>query len=238
LTPVLTELALDKTKSIPNRIVSVQIVLKLLKPDVFSLLIYILAFLTQVSIVPDNQLSHESLADFFASRITSTKLNSKKKNDELFIWLLMNWSQIVDGLLDAEESDGIDHIEETSAVATRTSGLTADELMVTLLDYSWPLSLPTIAPTARIMTSNPVVNSSYIAAAKSAPPPFSIVSSRPQPHNSRKSSLNDIPQQGESLLASPLSDLDFGNFDAEGRNRVEDCEAEGELFAMLRLTCH
>lgn len=123
-----------------QRVAAAQLVLRLLPSANFSLLVYIVAFLTQIPLFPENRLSINSVAAMFgralmAPRVTPTTVaarlskvaagtmtitaptekyevegQSAKRAEEGLVWLLENWSAIADSLLDPDFDIDVDNV--------------------------------------------------------------------------------------------------------------------------------
>lgn len=124
-----TVACVDSNASMKQRVACAQIILRLLPAPNFSLLVYLVAFLSQMPLFPENSLSLESVSAIFGTAAmavrrpppTSAKLTkptsaamvisspteqdasftSKKAQDGL-LWLLNHWSAIADGLLEPD----------------------------------------------------------------------------------------------------------------------------------------
>ncbi|GAA5907549.1 hypothetical protein JCM6882_004402 [Rhodosporidiobolus microsporus] len=116
----------DSTKSLKSRIACAQIILRLLPTANFSLLVYLVAFLSQMPLFRQNKLSLEEVSGIFGSSIMAPrpKLDKKPTKGEMTItgptdsflamaetitkgkdgllWLLNHWSSVADGLLEAD----------------------------------------------------------------------------------------------------------------------------------------
>ncbi|GAA6059377.1 hypothetical protein JCM10212_003275 [Sporobolomyces blumeae] len=125
----------DSTNSLPRRVAAAQVILRLLPTTHFSLLVYLVAFLSQAPLFPSNPLSLETVSEIFAASImaprsdsSSSSLSKKpnkgqmiitgptdlsddasgKKANEALTWLLKNWSAIADGLLELDFDVDVD----------------------------------------------------------------------------------------------------------------------------------
>ncbi|GAA5856182.1 hypothetical protein JCM8547_000808 [Rhodosporidiobolus lusitaniae] len=109
-----------------SRIACAQIILRLLPTPNFSLLVYLVAFLSQMPLFPENKLSLESVSSIFGSSIMAPRPSMEKKQtrgemvitgptesfeaigetikkgQEALLWLLNHWSSVADGLLEPE----------------------------------------------------------------------------------------------------------------------------------------
>ncbi|KAL8276646.1 hypothetical protein RQP46_010914 [Phenoliferia psychrophenolica] len=120
----------DSTSSLKRRVACAQIILRLLPTPNFSLMVYLVAFLSQAPLFPENAIPLESVAQIFgastmASRnrsagrlqklVSSHAINitgptehfdasgvSVKKAQDGLLWLLAHWSLVADGLLEPD----------------------------------------------------------------------------------------------------------------------------------------
>ncbi|KAK4700053.1 ATP-dependent RNA helicase SUPV3L1/SUV3, partial [Phenoliferia sp. Uapishka_3] len=114
----------DSKNPMHRRIACAQILLRLLPTANFSLLVYLIAFFSQVPLFPDNALPLESMAALFGAPIMSPRTLSSaakfqrhvagnmtaeqkdlmgvtvKKAQDGLLWLLVNWNGVADGLLE------------------------------------------------------------------------------------------------------------------------------------------
>ncbi|GAA6013338.1 hypothetical protein JCM11491_006359 [Sporobolomyces phaffii] len=65
----------DSTNPLPRRVASAQIILRLLPTTNFSLLVYLVAFLSQIPLFPSNPLSLSVVSEIFASSIMAPRKN-------------------------------------------------------------------------------------------------------------------------------------------------------------------
>ncbi|KAM0748145.1 hypothetical protein T439DRAFT_75248 [Meredithblackwellia eburnea MCA 4105] len=132
----------DSTAPLRRRIGCCQILIRLLPMPNFSLLVYLVAFLSQIPLFPENALSLEATSVIFGPSIMSPRVLSaaaklqkfvsgtspsethdivgvtaKKAQDGLF-WLLLNWSAVADGLLEPDFEIDTDEIM-TSPIFTK-----------------------------------------------------------------------------------------------------------------------
>lgn len=121
----------DASKSLKRRVACAQIILRLLPAPNFSLLVYLVAFFSQVPLFPENRLTLEAVSVIFGPALMSArnlsaaaklqKLVSNgpmtitgptegyemvgvtvKKSQDGLLWLLSNWSAVADGLLEPD----------------------------------------------------------------------------------------------------------------------------------------
>ncbi|BGP44501.1 Type II inositol 1,4,5-trisphosphate 5-phosphatase [Rhodotorula kratochvilovae] len=117
----------DSTNSPKARIACAQIILRLLPTANFSLLVYMVAFLSQMPLFPENRLTLEQVSGLFGSSIMSPRPKSQskkpakgemvitgptetvesvgeavKKGQDALTWLLGHWSSVADGLLEPD----------------------------------------------------------------------------------------------------------------------------------------
>ncbi|GJN92168.1 hypothetical protein Rhopal_005198-T1 [Rhodotorula paludigena] len=116
----------DSSNPLKSRIACAQIILRLLPTPNFSLLVYLVAFLSQVPLFPENKLSLEQVAGIFGSSVMSPRPAPQKKpakgemvitgptdsmdslgetikkGQNALVWLLSNWSNVADGLLEPD----------------------------------------------------------------------------------------------------------------------------------------
>ncbi|GAA5828222.1 hypothetical protein JCM11251_002642 [Rhodosporidiobolus azoricus] len=133
----------DSKKSLKSRIACAQIILRLLPTANFSLLVYLVAFLSQMPLFPQNQLPLEEVSGIFGSSIMAPRPKEQKKpakgemvisgpTDSLYamnamgetikkgrdalLWLLNNWSSVADGLLESDfDLDPTIYMDKTTA---------------------------------------------------------------------------------------------------------------------------
>lgn len=114
-----------KVEPISSRVALAQVILRMIPSSAFSLLVYLAAFLSQVPLFPENKLNIEQVAHILGPAILSPRdiplpgpalstrseqlSASEKPLDPIeinqrarlgLIWLLANWNEITDGLLD------------------------------------------------------------------------------------------------------------------------------------------
>lgn len=140
---------MDSTNSLKARVACAQIILRLLPTPNFSLLIYLVAFLSQMPLFPENKLSLATVSGIFGAMIMSPRPSSRKKSakgemvisgpgesvdsargtakkgEEALRWLLEHWSMVADGLLDADfdvdPSTVLDRDAEAAPVRSSTA---------------------------------------------------------------------------------------------------------------------
>ncbi|SCZ91339.1 BZ3500_MvSof-1268-A1-R1_Chr1-2g01344 [Microbotryum saponariae] len=134
------------TNSIKVRVTSAQVILRLLPTPNFSLLVYMVAFLSQIPLFPENRISLESVshivgAMLMSPRDPSPQSQSKgskllahitgptdtidssanaKRAEEALLWLLKHWSLVADGLLEPEFDVDVDAVLDRDPVAAST----------------------------------------------------------------------------------------------------------------------
>ncbi|KAM0749221.1 Rho GTPase activation protein [Meredithblackwellia eburnea MCA 4105] len=125
---------LDSSNSLKRRVAAAQIILRLLPAPNFSLMVYLVAFLSQVPLFPENRLtlenvslifgppcmsprqsssSHGKLQKFVISNPTESSFDgaaSVKKGQDGLLWLLKNWNAVADGLLETEFELDMDQV--------------------------------------------------------------------------------------------------------------------------------
>ncbi|GAA6035932.1 hypothetical protein JCM8097_005172 [Rhodosporidiobolus ruineniae] len=116
----------DSQNPLKSRIACAQIILRLLPTPNFSLLVYLIAFLSQMPLFPENQLSLEAVSGIFGSSVMAPRPEMEKKptkgamvitgptesfeaigevikkGQEALLWLLNHWSSVADGLLEPD----------------------------------------------------------------------------------------------------------------------------------------
>ncbi|GAA6046580.1 hypothetical protein JCM3770_006220 [Rhodotorula araucariae] len=117
----------DSTKSLRARIACAQIILRLLPTANFSLLVYMVAFLSQMPLFPENRLTLDQVSGLFGSSLMSPRSAAQqkkpvkgemvitgptetvdsvgevvKKGQNALCWLLSHWSSVADGLLEPD----------------------------------------------------------------------------------------------------------------------------------------
>ncbi|KAJ8297144.1 Rho GTPase-activating protein 30 [Rhodotorula toruloides] len=148
----------DSTNSLKARIASAQIILRLLPTPNFSLLVYLVAFLSQMPLFPENKLSLATVSGIFGAMIMAPRPAPQKKpaKGEMVIsgpgesvesagatakkgevalrWLLEHWSSVADGLLDADfdidPATIVDNADEASPDRSEKTSLLAPTLDV------------------------------------------------------------------------------------------------------------
>ncbi|KDE06906.1 hypothetical protein MVLG_02794 [Microbotryum lychnidis-dioicae p1A1 Lamole] len=135
------------TNSIKVRVTSAQVILRLLPTPNFSLLVYMVAFLSQIPLFPENRLSRESVSHIVGAMLMSPRDPSPqsqsrgskllahitgptdtiyssangKRAEEALLWLLKHWSLVADGLLEPEFDVDVDAVLDRDPVASSTS---------------------------------------------------------------------------------------------------------------------
>ncbi|BGP28565.1 Type II inositol 1,4,5-trisphosphate 5-phosphatase [Rhodotorula toruloides] len=148
----------DSTNSLKARIASAQIILRLFPTPNFSLLVYLVAFLSQMPLFPENKLSLATVSGIFGAMIMAPRPAPQKKpaKGEMVIsgpgesvesagamakkgeaalrWLLEHWSSVADGLLDADfdidPATIVDNAGDASPVRTEQTSSLAPTLDV------------------------------------------------------------------------------------------------------------
>ncbi|GAA5972690.1 hypothetical protein JCM11641_002975 [Rhodosporidiobolus odoratus] len=117
----------ESKNSQKSRIACAQIILRLLPTPKFSLLVYLVAFLSQMPLFPENKLSLEAVSSIFGSSVMAPRPTmeqkkpgkgemiitgptesfeaigqTNKKGQEALLWLLEHWSSIANGLLEPD----------------------------------------------------------------------------------------------------------------------------------------
>ncbi|GAA5991111.1 hypothetical protein JCM5350_006668 [Sporobolomyces pararoseus] len=138
----------DSANSLPRRVASAQIILRLLPSANFSLLVYLVAFLSQIPLFPANPLSLNVVAQLFGTSVMSPRKNRNssassspsmkktrgqmiitgptdlvddqdgKKANQALEWLLTNWSAVADGLLEPDFDVEVEAIVGSSSSST------------------------------------------------------------------------------------------------------------------------
>jgi len=86
-----------------NAIAAAQCLLRLMPSRSFSLLIYVVAFLSQIPLFPQCQFSSTGIAKIFGPALFGSRTQRNPTSDERAIqalqWILDNWNALTDGLL-------------------------------------------------------------------------------------------------------------------------------------------
>ncbi|KAM0746838.1 RhoGAP-domain-containing protein [Meredithblackwellia eburnea MCA 4105] len=117
---------LESSNSLKRRVAAAQLILRLLPAPNFSLMVYLVAFLSQVPLFPENRLTLENVSLIFGPPCMSPRQSSSsvskvqkfvisnptesafdgaasvKKGQDGLLWLLKNWNAVADGLLEPE----------------------------------------------------------------------------------------------------------------------------------------
>ncbi|BGP12482.1 Type II inositol 1,4,5-trisphosphate 5-phosphatase [Rhodosporidiobolus nylandii] len=118
---------IDSKNPLKSRIACAQIILRLLPTPNFSLLVYLVAFLSQMPLFPENRLTLVAVSGMFGSSIMAPRPKMEqskpgkgemvitgptesfeaigetiKKGQEALLWLLKHWCAVADGLLEPE----------------------------------------------------------------------------------------------------------------------------------------
>lgn len=152
-----------ETKSDSRQILAAQILLRLLPPHHFSLFIYLLAFLGQLPLYPENKLNIESICIIFGpamcasrsadipglgpssslaspgrgtSTLTGTPIQVERdsavlmveKSQQVLSWLMMNWAEISENLLESVGSEDTSLYGEQDTEGDEVGAATSDHL--------------------------------------------------------------------------------------------------------------
>jgi hypothetical protein len=86
-----------------NTIAAAQCIMRLMPPRSFSLLIYVVAFLSQIPLFPQCKFSSTGIAKIFGPALFGSRTQRNEASDERPIqalkWVLENWNMLTDGLL-------------------------------------------------------------------------------------------------------------------------------------------
>ncbi|KAA1091006.1 hypothetical protein PGT21_020436 [Puccinia graminis f. sp. tritici] len=86
-----------------NTIAAAQCIMRLMPPRSFSLLIYVVAFLSQIPLFPQCKFSSTGIAKIFGPALFGSRTQRNPASDERPIqalkWVLENWNMLTDGLL-------------------------------------------------------------------------------------------------------------------------------------------
>lgn len=190
-------------RPIEVRIAAAQILLRLLPPSHFSLFIYLLAFLGQLTLFPDNRLNVESISIIFGPAMIAARgrgiaglgpnsnSNKNRENDDPEVisemvnssqsvlgWVLRHWGLISEKVLDSISGTDVSMGMSTSASFSR------DKLMA-------PINL-------KMSSVMPSTNSS----SSIGPSPFVI----PPPPAHDPPSPSAIPRQSRTPISTPKLD--------------------------------
>lgn len=209
-------------RPIAVRIAAAQILLRLLPPSHFSLFIYLLAFLGQLPLFPDNRLNVESISIIFGPAMVAARgrgiaglgpnsnSNKNRENDDPEVisemvnssqsvlgWLLRHWGMISEKVLDSISGTDVSTGMSTSASFSR------DKLMA-------PINL-------KMSSVMPSTNSS----SSIGPSPFAIppppIHDPPSPTIGRDA----IPRQSRTPISTPKLDSNSGHSSASSSGHSE-----------------
>ncbi|BGP21407.1 rho GTPase-activating protein [Rhodotorula toruloides] len=211
----------DSNNSLKARVASAQIILRLLPTPNFSLLVYLVAFLSQMPLFPENKLSLATVSGIFgamimAPRPTPQKKPAKgemvisgpgesvdsagataKKGEAALRWLLEHWSSVADGLLDADFDIDPATIVDTNADGSPDRGQKTSELAPTL-DIFVPQSELHIRQPATQQEPTPLAPPIQLPRDAPAPPTHEQARSQRQPFSSvveqHTAELDSIPR--------------------------------------------
>jgi len=192
-------------RPIEVRIAAAQILLRLLPPSHFSLFIYLLAFLGQLPLFPDNRLNVESISIIFGPAMVAARgrgiaglgpnsnSNKNRENDDPEVisemvnssqsvlgWLLRHWGLISEKVLDSISGTDVSMGMSTSASFSR------DKLMA-------PINL-------KMSSVMPSTNSS----SSIGPTPFAIPP--PPAHDPPSPIAHNAPRQSRTPISTPKLD--------------------------------
>jgi hypothetical protein len=191
-------------RPIETRIAAAQILLRLLPPSHFSLFIYLLAFLGQLPLFPDNRLNVESISIIFGPAMVAARgrgiaglgpnsnSNKNRENDDPEVisemvnssqsvlgWLLRHWGMISEKVLDSISGTDVSTGMSTSASFSR------DKLMA-------PINL-------KMSSVMPSTNSS----SSIGPSPFTIPPPPAHDPPSPSPTPNNVPRQSRTPISTP-----------------------------------
>lgn len=95
--------AVPDQDNLQNAISTSQCLMRLMPPRSFSLFIYVVAFLSQIPLFPQNKFSLTGIAKVFGPALFSPRTQRKGVDERpmhALKWLLENWSLITEGILD------------------------------------------------------------------------------------------------------------------------------------------
>ncbi|WVQ96811.1 hypothetical protein IAU59_003918 [Kwoniella sp. CBS 9459] len=220
--------------SLSRKITAAQILLKLLPPLHFSLFIYLLAFLGQLPLFPDNRLNVESISIIFGPAMcaarnkgisglgptVSTSKNKDgydpekvselvRKSQSVLAWLLKNWGAISEKVLEGEDTMGSSTTSSaTSEGKEREKGKSKKEKMMMDPRLLSPIDLRGSSDSAR--ARKPDAASLAIVNAESNPLSGHGASKRSISGNLSQATSRESPNSttGSSAGSPDLSDLD------------------------------
>lgn len=161
----------DSTKSLKVRVACAQIILRLLPTPSFSLLVYLVAFFSQMPLFPENRISLESVASIFGAATLAPRpvpassspkqgkslhitgptekyeaigASAKKAQDGL-LWLLQQWSLVADGLLDQDFDIHVDSVLERETAPESGENHDEEEIVADTAGESQVYAVPAAA---------------------------------------------------------------------------------------------
>ncbi|GAA5949689.1 hypothetical protein JCM3765_002756 [Sporobolomyces pararoseus] len=229
----------DSTNSVPRRVASAQIILRLLPSANFSLLVYLVAFLSQIPLFPANPLSLNVVSQLFGTSVMSPRKNrnsasssssTKKTRGQMIItgptdlvddqdgkkanqaleWLLTNWSAVADGLLEPDFDIEVEAIVGSSSSSSTGAGSSPPMI---------PLS-PTVMKTFESPSSPRAAPTPPVSGPFQARPPIPVSLPVSLPVEEPKApSTEDIPRYLDSL------EDDEEDSRSEGEDEANDSSA-------------
>lgn len=226
-----------------TRISAAQILLKLLPPLHFSLLVYLLAFLGQLPLFPDNRLNVESISIIFGAAIAAprgkgisglgngsgggkiihdpdTVSNLVNQSQATLGWLLRNWAAISEKVLDPPFEDDINVNGEQKEAGDQAL---VDPRLLSPIDlrtqgegpspFTRPRSQTTVSRPAKPSASPPVP-----AGRKSEDIPTSSETEENK-GITRSTSISPSPSSGSGIFARAFSSR---NIAAEAKDPPEE----------------
>lgn len=218
----------DSSNSLPRRVASAQIILRLLPTANFSLLVYLVAFLSQIPLFPSNPLALTRVSEIFAASImaprkvpsspTTASLSKKpkaqmiitgpadlatdhdgKKANQALEWLLSNWSAVADGLLEPDFDVDIDAIVHGHEVAGADEPVAGSPPMVPIPTSPANMRTFDVPQATRAAPAPP--SDAFSTYTSTAPPPVPFVESVPPKSVDQVAGIasSDVPQGLDSI---------------------------------------
>ncbi|WAQ83142.1 hypothetical protein PtA15_3A509 [Puccinia triticina] len=108
-----------------STIAAAQCIMRLMPPRSFSLLIYVVAFLSQIPLFPQCKFSSTGIAKIFGPALFASRTQRNPASDERPIqalkWVLENWNMLTDGLLNEHFTVNFSESPPPMAASTQTT---------------------------------------------------------------------------------------------------------------------
>jgi len=231
-----------------TRITAAQILLKLLPPLHFSLLVYLLAFLGQLPLFPDNRLNVESISIIFGPAICAARgkgisglgmgstaggkgpqdpdeiSNLVNQSQSTLAWLLRNWAAISEKVLEpALDEDGVIGEGEAKAIPVDPRLLSPIDLRAVSSSTAAASKTEAIGASTRPRSQTTSVahtnTKSIVLSARKSEDDGNTQAAMPRSH-----SISPSPSSGSGIFARAFSSM---NIAAEARR--DDNEAKEKV---------